>query len=137
MTTDPHPDTIIVDHLTAWLNQQTDVSGGDAVDILCELIAASGRPLLNETWDVTADVDEDRYGICTATAEVGAYRIRAAQDPSHDAEVIVSIDTPDGDDFGLAIEVNGRRVLEPMTCTWRSTVPADLQLTPPAPPRRR
>ncbi|WP_020525182.1 hypothetical protein [Catelliglobosispora koreensis] len=138
MTEALHSDTVLVDRLTAWLNEQTEVSGGDAVEVICELIAESGRPLLNETWEVCADVEQDRYGISTAVTEVGGYQVRVGQDPdAAGADVVVSIDTPDGDDFGLAISVNGRRILDPMTCTWRSSVPEDLQITPPAPPRRR
>ncbi|MEV4513804.1 hypothetical protein AB0K00_33205 [Dactylosporangium sp. NPDC049525] len=44
-------------------------------------------------------------------------------------DVTSADDEADRDDRGLAITVDRRHVLDPMTHTWRSTVPADLQLT--------
>jgi hypothetical protein len=129
----PHPDTFIVDELTAHLNGTADPSGGDLMDLAGQLIAGSGRPLLNETWDVTAEVTEDRYGLLTATVTAGPYTIRVAQPTTGPADLRVAItsnDTEaDRDDWGLAITVDDRPVLDPMPTTWRSTVPADLQLT--------
>lgn len=128
-----HPDTAIVDDLTAYLNSTADPSGGDLMDLVGQLIAGSGRPLLNETWDLTAEVSEDRYGLLTATIIAGPYTIRVAQPTAGGADLLVAItsgDTEaDGDDWGLAITVDDRPVLDPMPNTWRSTVPPDLQLT--------
>ncbi len=128
-----HPDTWIVDELTAYLNSTREPSGADVTDLVCQLIAGSGRPLLNETWDVTAEVTEDRYGLLTATVTAGPYTIRVAQPASGPADLHIAVtsgDTEaDRDDWGLAITVDDRPVLDPMPCTWRSTVPADLQLT--------
>ncbi|GAA4259866.1 hypothetical protein [Dactylosporangium darangshiense] len=128
-----HPDTVLIDELTAYLNSTHEPSGGDVVDLLDQLIAGSGRPLLNEAWDVTAEVSEDRYGLLTATVTAGPYTIRVAQPTSGPADLHVAITSSDTeadrDDWGLAITVDDRPVLDPMPCTWRSTVPADLQLT--------
>lgn len=136
MTGDLHPDTILVDRLTAWLNSQDEPSGGDAMELLCSLIADSGRPLLSQTWEVTAEVDYGRYGIATGVVTAGDYTMQVAQPDGDHADLVVEILTDDGDDFGLAVVVNGRTVLEAMPCTWTSSVPQDLQLTPQAPPRR-
>ncbi|GAA1577238.1 hypothetical protein GCM10009827_118850 [Dactylosporangium maewongense] len=128
-----HPDTFIVDELTAYLNGTADPSGGDLMDLVGQLIAGSGRPLLNQTWDVAAEVTEDRYGLLTATVTAGPYTIRVAQTTSGPADLCVAItsgDTEaDHDDWGLAITVDDRPVLDAMPNTWHSTVPADLQLT--------
>ncbi|MFG2042201.1 hypothetical protein [Dactylosporangium sp. NPDC048998] len=128
-----HPDTSIVDDLTAYLNSTADPSGADLMDLVGQLIAGSGRPLLNETWDVTAEVSEDRYGLLTATVTAGPYTIRVAQPTTGPADLQVAITSGDTDanrdDWGLAVTVDDRPVLDPMPNTWRSTVPADLQLT--------
>jgi hypothetical protein len=129
-----HPDTDIVDELTAYLNSTADPSGGDVVELVCQLIAGSGRPLLSaETWDVTAEVSEDRYGLVTATVTAGPYTIRVFQPTNGPADLQVAITSGDGeadrDDWGLAVSVDDRPVLDPMPNTWRSTVPPDLQLT--------
>ncbi|MGI5238712.1 hypothetical protein [Dactylosporangium sp. CA-139066] len=126
-TGERHPDTAIVDELTAYLNSTTDPSGADLMNLVGQLIAGSGRPLLNETWDVTAEVTEDRYGLVTATVTAGPYTIRVAQPPAGPADLQVAVtsgDTEaDGDDWGLAITVDDRAVLDPMPNTWRSTSP--------------
>jgi hypothetical protein len=124
-----HPDTVIVDALTAFFNRESEPSGADAVELMCALIAASGRPLLTETWPVQADVEEDRYGIATATVHVGPYTVRVGQPADGGGDLRVEVVSDDGDDYGLAIAVNGRAVLDPMTFTWTSSVPRDLQLT--------
>ncbi|WP_433616830.1 hypothetical protein ACQP2P_15960 [Dactylosporangium sp. CA-139114] len=128
-----HPDTCIVDELTAYLNSTTDPSGADVVSLLSQLITGSGRPLLNETWDFTADVSEDRHGLLTGTVTAGPYTIRVTQPTTGIGDLHVAITSAatdtDRDDWGLAVTVDDRPVLDPMTCTWRSTVPPDLQLT--------
>lgn len=130
-----HPDTSIVDDLTAYLNSTADPSGGDLMDLVGQLIAGSGRPLLNETWDFTAEVTEDRHGLVTATVTAGPYTIRVFQPTSGPADLQVAITSSDTDDdadrndLGLAVTVDDRPVLDAMPITWRSTVPADLQLT--------
>ena len=129
-----HPDTVLVDRLTAYLNREPEPSGADTLEYLSLLIDGSGRPLLSETWEFTTDLREDRHGLVTATITAGRYTIRVAQihDRSGDLAVtITSADNPaDRDDSGLALTVYGRPVLDPMTCTTGSTVPADLQWTP-------
>jgi hypothetical protein len=124
-----HPDTAIVDELTAFLNRDPEPSGADAVELMSSLIAGSGRPLLTETWPLEAQVSEDRYGIVTATVTAGPYTIRVRQPADGTADLRIEVDSEDGDDYGLAIAVNGRAVLDPMTFTWTSSVPPDLQLT--------
>ena len=133
-----HLDTAIVDELTTFLNRNQEPAGADAISLLCDLVARSGRPLLTDTWPIDTDVDENRYGIATATVTAGTYTIRVCQAGHCDADLRVEITTEDGDDYGLAIRVDGRPVLDPMPCSWRgsSTVPSDLQLTPPADHRR-
>ncbi|MET7397353.1 hypothetical protein ABZS66_28095 [Dactylosporangium sp. NPDC005572] len=128
-----HPDSVLVDELTAFLNSTADPSSGDLMDLVGQLIAGGGRPLLNETWDITADVTEDRYGLLTATVTAGPYTIRVSQPTGGPADLHVAI-TSSGteagrDDWGLAVTVDDRPVLDPMPCTWRSTVPPNLQLT--------
>ncbi|MEV6923972.1 hypothetical protein AB0M46_05590 [Dactylosporangium sp. NPDC051485] len=131
-----HTDTALVDELTAYLNSTYEPSGGDLMELVCQLISGSGRPLLDERWDFDAEVSEDRHGLLTGTVTAGRYTIRVTQptDISGDLHIDVTTTDPDDadaqpDDFGLAITIDGRRLLDPMTCTWRSTVPADLQLT--------
>ncbi|MFF5230251.1 hypothetical protein [Dactylosporangium sp. NPDC000521] len=128
-----HPDTVLVDEVTAYLNGTHEPSGADVIELLWTLIRRSGRPLLSETWDFTADVTEDRHGLLTATITAGPYTIRVTQPTDDSGELRIDVrshdDPAEADDFGLAITVDGRPVLDPMTCTWRSTVPSDLQLT--------
>lgn len=124
-----HPDTLIVDQLTALLNRHPEPSGADAVALLCQLIAGSGRPLLAETWLIEVDSTEDRYGIAIATVTAGPYLIRVSQATDGTAELRVDIAVEDGDDHGLAITVNGRSVLDPVphARSGTSTVPPDRQ----------
>ncbi|MEU8001587.1 hypothetical protein AB0B66_10540 [Catellatospora sp. NPDC049111] len=136
MTTEQtHPDTLIVDQLTAFLNRSVDPSGGDVVDLLTSLVCDSGRPLLNHTIELDAEVVEDRYGIATAVVYAGPYTIRITQPADGHADIVVAVTTDDHDDYGLAITVDRRPVLDAMPNTWTSSVPADLQLAPPAVPR--
>ncbi len=94
----------------------------------------SGRPLLAETWEFTTDLREDRHGLFTATITAGPYTVRVAQTTDGTGELTVAItsagDIADRDDYGLAITVDGRPVLDPMPMTWASSVPAELQWTP-------
>lgn len=130
------PDTLIVDALTAFLNRESEPSGADTMQLLMQMIAHSGRPLLTmPTEQIFAEVREDRYGLRTAHVDVGGVTIRIFQPTSGSADLRIEVDTGDGDDLGLAITVNGRPVLDAMTCTTGSTVPSDLQFTPPAPRR--
>jgi hypothetical protein len=128
-----HPDTVLVDRLTAYLNSEHEPSGADTLEYLSLLIDSSGRPLLAETWEFTTDLTEDRYGLRTATITAGPFTIRVTQptDRSGDLTVaITSADTPaDRDDYGLSITVDDRPVLDPMTFTHTSSVPPDLQRT--------
>ncbi|MBG0568800.1 hypothetical protein [Actinoplanes aureus] len=128
---DEHRDTVLVDRLTAWLNTEPEPSGADLLDYVFQLIKHSGRPLLSETWDFTADVDEDRHGLITATITAGPFTIRVSQAVDDRADlnvVITSADAPaERDDYGLSITVDDRLVLEPMTFTHTSTVPPELQ----------
>lgn len=131
-----HPDTALVDELTAYLNSTYEPSGADVMALVCQLISGSGRPLLDERWDFDAEVTEDRHGLLTGTLTAGPYTIRITQptDRSGDLHIEVTTTDPDDpdvqpDDFGLAITIDGRRLLDPMPCTWTSTVPSDLQLT--------
>lgn len=129
------PDTLIVDALTAFLNRD-EPSGADTVELLMQLIDRSGRPLLTmPTEDIDAEVREDRYGLRTAYVDVGGMTIRIFQPTTGTADLRIEVDTGDGDDLGLAITVDGRPVLDAMTCTTGSTVPPDLQITPAAPRR--
>lgn len=112
-----HPDTVVVDRLTAFLNRDPEPSGADALELMSLLIHGSGRPLLAETWPVEATVSEDRYGIPTATVTAGHYQVRVVQATDDAGDLRVEITDDDGDDVGLAVTVNGRRVLGPMPCT--------------------
>jgi len=130
------PDTMIVDRLTAFLNRDSEPSGADTVELIMQLIQASGRPLLTQpTIEIDAEVREDRYGLYTAVVTADDTTIRIYQPTSGTADLCIEVDTGDGDDLGVAITVNGRPVLDAMTCTTGSTVPAHLQLN--SPPRRR
>ncbi|WP_306211085.1 hypothetical protein [Actinoplanes sp. RD1] len=132
-----HPDTVLVDELTAFLNERSEPSGADTVEVLMQLIAASGRPLLTRpTTDLEAEVELDRYGLMTArvTTDDGT-TVQVYQPTSGLADLRIDITTDDGDDLGVAITVNGRPVLDAMTCTTGTTVPHDLQLNGPV--RRR
>jgi hypothetical protein len=126
-----HPDTVLVDRLTAYLNREHEPSGADTLEYLSLLIDGSGRPLLSETWEFTTDLSEDRHGLTTAAITAGSYTIRVAQMPDRSGDLAVTITSADNvadrDDYGLAITVDGRPVLEPMTCTTGTTVPAELQ----------
>jgi hypothetical protein len=126
---DRHPDTAIVDAVAAFLNRDPEPSGADALELMSLLVEGSGRPLLPGTWQIDAQVTEDRYGIATATVTAGAYTIRIRQLADRSGDLRVDVVSADGDDYGLAVTVNGRRVLDPMPCTWTSSVPPDLQLT--------
>lgn len=131
-----HSDTLIVDALTAFLNRESEPSGADTVELVMQLITVSGRPLHTQpTTELQAEVREDRYGLCTAIVEAGDIRIRVYQPTTGNADLRIEVDTGDGDDLGLAITVNGRPVLDAMTCTTGSTVPRDLQLNGPSPRR--
>ncbi|MFK3983084.1 hypothetical protein ACI2K4_22240 [Micromonospora sp. NPDC050397] len=129
MTGDRHPDTVILDDLTAFLNREADPSGADVVSLLSALISGSGRPLLDEAWEIDAEVTETRHGLQVAAVTADKYVVRVYQPTDRTADLRVDVSTEDGDDFGLAVTVNGRPVLDPMTFTWTSTVPPDLQLT--------
>ncbi|MEU7925086.1 hypothetical protein [Micromonospora sp. NPDC049107] len=129
MTGDRHPDTMIVDELTAFLNREADPSGADVVELLCGLISGSGRPLIDEAWEIEAEVTETRYGLQVAAVTADKYVVRVYQPTDRSADLRVEVLTEDGDDFGLAVTVDGRPVLDAMTFTWTSTVPPDLQLT--------
>lgn len=125
-----HPDTVLVDELTAFLNERSEPSGADTVEVLVQLIAASGRPLLTHpTTELDAEVEVDRYGLMTArvTADDGT-TVQVYQPTDGLADLRVDITTDDADDLGLAITVNGRPVLDAMTCTTGTTVPHHLQL---------
>lgn len=128
-----HPDTVLVDRLTAYLNREQEPSGADTLEYLSLLIDGSGRPLLSETWEFATDLSEDRHGLVTATVTAGSYTIRVAQTPDSSGDLTLTITSADNDadrdDYGLAITVDGRSVLDPMTCTTGSTVPAHLQWT--------
>jgi hypothetical protein len=128
-----HPDTVLVDRLTAYLNSEHEPSGADTLEYLSLLIDSSGRPLLAETWEFTTDLTEDRYGLLTATITAGPFTIRVTQptDRSGDLTVaITSADPPaDRNDYGPSITVDDRPVLDPMTFTHTSSVPPDLQWT--------
>jgi hypothetical protein len=106
-----YSDTVIVDHLAAWLNRQRDPSGADTIDYLSVLIAGSGRPLLADTWDLEARIEPDRYGVDAVVGDIGDYTIRAAQATDADADLVVAISTPHGDDHALVIVVDGRTIL--------------------------
>jgi hypothetical protein len=129
MTGDRHPDTVIVDQLTMFLNRGWEPSGADAVDLLCGLISGSGRPLLDQAWEIDADVTETRYGLPVATVAADKYVVRVYQPTDRSADLLVEVVTEDGDDLGLAVTVDGPPVLDAMPFTWTSTVPPDLQLT--------
>jgi hypothetical protein len=130
---DEHPDTVLVDMLTAYLNTEHEPSGADIADLVCQLITGSGRPLLAERWELTADVLEDRHGLLTATLTAGAYTIRVGQTTDRTGDLTVAITSADTaadrDDYGLAITVDDRPILDPMPMTWNSSVPSDLQWT--------
>ena len=130
-----HPDTVLVDQLTAFLNREHEPSGADLLEYLSLLIDGSGRPVLQETWEFTTDLSEDRHGLLTATITAGSYTIRVTQPTDKSGDLTVTITSADHDDdrddFGLAITIDGRSVLDPMTCTAASTVPADLQWLSP------
>lgn len=131
-----HPDTVLVDTLTGFLNRDSEPSGADAVALMMHLIDGSGRPLHTQpTDDVGAEVTEDRYGLYTAVVTVGDVTVRVYQPTDGTADLRVAITTGDGDDYGLAVTVDGRPVLDAMPCTWTSSVPADLQLN--TRPKRR
>lgn len=129
-------DTLIVDRLTAFLNRDSEPGGADTVELIMQLIQASGRPLLTQpTIEIDAEVREDRYGLYTAVVTADDTTIRIYQPAGGTADLRIEVDTGDGDDLGVAITVNGRPVLDAMTCTTGSTVPTHLQLN--SPPRRR
>ena len=131
-----HPDTVIVDVLTAFLNGEHEPSGADTVSLLMQLIDGSGRPLLSRTTtELDAEVRYDRYGLGTAVVTADDTTIRIYQPAGGLADLRIEVDTGDGDDLGLAVTVNGRPVLDAMTCTTGSTVPRDLQLNGPSPRR--
>ncbi|MEV0453747.1 hypothetical protein [Catellatospora methionotrophica] len=132
----PHPDSAVLDRLTAYLNTSTHASASDVVDLLTSLITDTGRPLLRHTFDIETEVVEDRHGIAAALIHIGSYTIRVAQPTDDHADIVVAITCEDRDDYGLAITVDGRPVLDAMPMTWTSSVPADLQLAPPAERRR-
>jgi hypothetical protein len=130
------PDTMIVDRLTAFLNRDSEPSGADTVELIMQLIQASGRPLLTQpTTEIDAEVREDRYGLATALITADDTTIRIYQPTSGTTDLRIEVNTGDSDDLGVAITVNDRPVLDAMTCTTGSTVPTHLQLNNP--PRRR
>jgi hypothetical protein len=113
----PHPDTVLVDALTAFLNRDGSPSGADAVNLMTELIAASGRPLLDSTpWALHTEVTTDRFGLATATVTAGPYRIRVHQPTAVDAaaDLHIAITTGNGHTPAPAITVNGRPAPGPL-----------------------
>ncbi|WP_412749603.1 hypothetical protein [Krasilnikovia sp. M28-CT-15] len=103
---------------------------------MTRLVQGSGRPLLpGETWPVDATVEEDRRGLLTGVLTIGEYTVRVFQPADGSADLHLAVTTADGDDYGLAVTVDGEPVLDAMPGTWTSTVPADLR--PPSTTRRR
>jgi len=131
-----HPDTVVVDTLTAFLNRNDEPSGADTVALLTDLIAHTGRPLhAQPSVDIDADVEQDRYGLFTTVVTAGEITVRVYQPTDGTSDLHVAITTDDGDDYGLAVTVDGQSVLDAMPNTWTSSVPANLQLNT-RPPRR-
>ncbi|MFG1650664.1 hypothetical protein ACGFIE_12085 [Micromonospora sp. NPDC049275] len=108
-----HPDTAIVDALTAFLNREAEPSGADALELVSSLIDSSGRPLLAETWDVNAAVSEDRYGVPTATITAGPVTIAVTPVPGTAAPLSVAIATENGEYVSLDLTVNQHPVHHP------------------------
>jgi hypothetical protein len=131
-----HPDTKLVDQLTAWFNTQQSVSGADTVEYVSLLISGSGRPLLRETWSFTTDLDEDRHGLTTATVTAGPFTILVTQTVDDSSDLTVAITTTDEAadhrGLGLAVTVDDRPVVDPSTRAARVTVAVDPQHSPPA-----
>jgi hypothetical protein len=116
----PPSDAAILDRLTAYLNGTSEPSGADVVQLLCELLAASGRPLLAETWDFAAIVDEDRHGVPSAVVNAGPCTVRVTQPTSGPGDLTIAVtsnhaDSGEHDSSGLAVTVDGRTVLHPAT----------------------
>lgn len=116
-----HPDTVLVDTLTAYLNSTFEPRDDDVADLVGQLIARSGRPLLDERWDLEAEVSEDRHGLLTGTLTAGPYTVRVTQPTDGSGDLHVAITSADPTDVtdhpdngGLAITVDGLTVLEPV-----------------------
>lgn len=122
-----HPDTQIVDELTAFLNRQSEPSGADLTSLLMQLLERSGRPLLAlPTLDVDAEVSHDRYGLATATVNIGGLTIKIWQptDEAADVRIAVTTNYRYGDDYRITASVDGRTLLDPTTLTTDSGGPA-------------
>ncbi|GAB7048389.1 hypothetical protein [Catenuloplanes indicus] len=116
-----HPDTVLLDRLTAFINSSNPPSGADVVQLLCELLDGSGRPVVSEPWEMTAEVVEDAYGIPAAVVTAGGYTVRLFQHPidQPDLRIEVHNDTPiTGQATGpVGITVGDRPVLTPRSAS--------------------
>jgi hypothetical protein len=127
-----HPDTTVMDRLTAFLNRESEPSGGDAVALMMELITASGRPLLTlPTMDVEAAVTEDRHGLYTATITIGGITIRVFQPVDGSADVCLDPPHGYGEPYQFLVTTAGRPVLGPVPLTMTRPVVTDPRLAQP------
>ncbi|WP_033339579.1 hypothetical protein [Catenuloplanes japonicus] len=116
-----HPDTVLLDRLTAFINRNHPPSGADVVQLLCELLDSSGRPVISEPWEMTAEVIEDQHGIPAVVVTAGGYTVRLFQHPidSPDLRIEVHNDTPiTGQATGpVGVTIDDRPVLTPRSAS--------------------
>ncbi|GIE90500.1 hypothetical protein [Actinoplanes regularis] len=136
----PSRDTAILDRLTAFLNQEGDsVSGADTVELLMQLVDASGRPRLKlPTLEVAAEVTEDRYGLVTARITIGGITLQVFQPVDGCADVCLDLTQEPGygEGYRVMVTTEGRPVLNPVPLSTSSSPLTDPRIAPPAPPRQ-
>ena len=116
MTTDtavPAPavsDPAALDAICAVLN--TTVSGADAVQAVTEIIAATGRPCIDDLPVVECHVEHDRHALPTAVVDIdGVETVRLWI--TRDGAIRVRITRPAGALRGLAVEDDGAAPANP------------------------
>jgi len=112
-----HPDSDLVDQLTALLNSPGRPSDTDIVERLTQSLNAGGRPIRAEpAVGMRAEVAADPYGLISATVRAGTYTIQVTQPIDDSSDLHIQITSHDADaepdSHGLAISLDGHPLLD-------------------------